>query len=122
MEFLASEGVRTAPTKGTTMHIRIVTFALAGPSDEYVRLAGDIAPEFRSWPGLLAKWWLGDAASGTYGGVYLFATREDADASRQTELFRGMHGNPAFRDVTVREYHLLDGPTAVTAPVWQEAG
>jgi Putative mono-oxygenase ydhR len=97
------------------MRIRIITFTLEGPAEDYVRHTMDIAPAFRSWPGLLAKWWLGDAASGTYGGVYLFATQGDADRSRDTDLFRGMSTNPAFHDLTVREYGLLDAPTAITA-------
>ena len=98
------------------MHIRIVTFALGVPAEDYTHLASEIAPAFLSWPGLLAKWWLGDAASGTYGGVYLFASRGDADRSRDTDLFRNMSTNPALRQVTVREYDLLDAPTAITAP------
>ena len=98
------------------MYIRIVTFALNVPSADYTRLATEIAPAFVSWPGLLAKWWLADAASGTYGGVYLFASRGDADRSRETDLFRNMFTNPALRKVTVREYDVLDAPTAITAP------
>jgi Putative mono-oxygenase ydhR len=104
------------------MRIRIVTFTLDIPAENYVRHATDIAPAFRSWPGLLGKWWLGDAASGTYGGVHLFATERDAEQSRDTDLFREMNTNPAFKDVTVREYDLLDAPTAITAPIPQEAG
>jgi hypothetical protein len=107
--------------KGTPVRIRIVTFALGIPAENYVQHATHLAPEFSSWPGLQAKWWLGDTGSGTYGGVYLFATREDADLSRETELFRGMSTNPAFRDVTVREYDLLDAPTAISAPLLQQA-
>lgn len=98
------------------MHIRIVTFTLGVPAEDYTRLATEVAPAFVSWPGLLAKWWLGDAASGTYGGVYLFASRVDADRSRDTDLFRNMITNPALRRVIVREYDLLDAPTAITAP------
>jgi len=104
------------------MRIRIVTFTLDVPVDDYVHHAADIAPTFRSWPGLLAKWWLGDAASGTYGGVYVFETKADADRSRRTDLFREMNSNPAFNDVTVVEYDVLDVPTAMTAPVPQDAG
>jgi len=111
--------------KGNPVRIRIVTFALGIPAEDYVQHATHLAPEFRSWPGLLAKWWLGDtrsgSESGTFGGVYLFATKEDADLSRETDLFRGMSSNPAFRDVTVREYDLLDAPTAITAPLLQQA-
>ena len=112
-------------TKGSPVRIRIITFALGIPAEDYIEHATHLAPEFRSWPGLLAKWWLGDtrsgSESGTFGGVYLFATKEDADLSRETDLFRGMSSNPAFRDVTVREYDLLDAPTAITAPLLQQA-
>jgi hypothetical protein len=101
------------------MRVRIVTFTPTVPADDYVQMATHLAPAFRSWPGLLAKWWLGDSPSGTYGGVYLFATREDADRSRDTDLFRGMFANPAFQHVTVEEYDLLDAPTALTAPALQ---
>jgi hypothetical protein len=103
------------------MYVRIVTFGLAVTAEEYARSAAAVAPGFTAWPGLLGKWWLGDAGSGTYGGVYLFASRDDADRSRDTDLFRGMLGNPAFRAVTVREFDVLDEPTEVTAPFLQAA-
>jgi hypothetical protein len=98
------------------MRIRIVTFALGVPGEDYTRLAIEIAPAFAAWPGLLAKWWLGDAESGTYGGVYLFASRADADRSRDTDLFQNMFTNPALRHVTVSEYDALYAPTTITAP------
>jgi hypothetical protein len=98
------------------MRIRIVTFGLNIPAEAYAAHAVHIAPEFTAWPGLLAKWWLSDTDSATFGGVYLFASEHDADRSRQTELFRGMFLNPGLKDVTVREYDVLDAPTAITAP------
>ena len=98
------------------MRIRVVTFGLNIPAEDYTAHAVHIADGFTAWPGLLGKWWLGDTASGTFGGVYLFATRQDADRSRETDLFRGMFANPALKDVTVREYDILDAPTAITAP------
>ena len=103
------------------MHIRIVTFGLTVPAEAYNAHAVQIASGFTQWPGLLGKWWLCDTASGTFGGVYLFASRYDADRSRETDLFRGMVTNPALKDVTVREYDVLDAPTAITAPRWQAA-
>ena len=103
------------------MRIRIVTFGLNIPADAYTAHAVQIAPGFTAWPGLLAKWWLGDTASGTFGGVYLFASQQDADRSRETDLFQGMFTNPALKDVVVREYDVLDAPTAITAPSLQPA-
>ena len=101
------------------MRIRIVTFGLNIPAEAYTAHAVHIAHEFTGWPGLLGKWWLGDTASGTFGGVYLFASRQDADRSRETDEFRGMSTNPALKDVTVREYDVLYAPTAITAPTSQ---
>jgi Putative mono-oxygenase ydhR len=104
---------------GNPVRIRIVTFGLNIPADSYAVRAVHLAPGFAAWPGLLGKWWLGDPASGTFGGVYLFASRLDADRSRDSELFRGMFVNPALTEVAVREYDVLEAPTAITAAAVQ---
>jgi hypothetical protein len=104
------------------MYIRIVTFGLTIPAEEYGRVATELAPGFTEWPGLLAKWWLGDVSSGTYGGVYLFSSQEAADRSRSTALFTGLLESPALGDVDIREFDLLEAPTAVTAPVLETVG
>lgn len=97
------------------MYLRIVTFTLNGiDADHYEQLAAEVAPGFASWDGLQAKFWLADRATSTFGGVYLFDTPEAADASRQSDLYRGMVTNPAFADIEVREFHVLDAPTART--------
>jgi len=98
------------------LHIRIVTFGLNVPAEAYAARAVHKAPEFTDWPGLLGKWWLADPASGTFGGVYLFASRQAADRSLETDLFREIFVNPALKDVTVREFDVLGAPTAITAP------
>jgi hypothetical protein len=97
------------------MIIRLVTFTLDGVDDAHYRsLAGAVAPGFAEWTGLDAKLWVTEPASGTYGGVYVFADAAAADASRGTELFAGMMTNPAFTDLTIREFEVLDEPTQVT--------
>jgi hypothetical protein len=103
------------------MRIRIVTFGLNIPAEDYSAHAVHIAPRFTGWPGLLAKWWLADPASATFGGVYLFATQPDADHSRHTDLFKQMLTNPALKDITIREYDILEAPTAITAAKQHEA-
>jgi len=118
--FLASAGSDPL-VKGTAMRIRIVTFGLTVPAEAYAAHAEHVASGFTAWPGLLGKWWLADPASGTFGGVYLFASQSDADRSRETDLFRGMVTNPALIDVAVSEYDVLDAPSAVTAPALPSA-
>lgn len=99
------------------MYVRIVTFALAGiTEDDYRRHAAAVAEAFTAWPGLLGKVWLGDRERNRYGGVYLFATRADADRSRSTPLFAGLAANPAFTDLAIEEYGTLPEATAVTWP------
>ena len=104
------------------MYARIVTFRLDGltPAD-YGNHAAAVAPAFTTWPGFLAKVWLADDDAGTYGGIYLFADRASADRTRDTDLYRSMATNPAFADLSVREFDVLDEPTAVTAPTFAAA-
>jgi hypothetical protein len=97
------------------MILRIVTFKLQGIDDEqYRRHAAAVAADFNDWVGLTAKVWLHDARTGTYGGAYLFSDQEAADASRATDLFRGMESNPAFTDLSVQEYGVIEDLTAIT--------
>ena len=97
------------------MYIRIVTFALAGlPAESYRQHATAVADGFTAWPGLLGKVWLADGERNRYGGVYLFASKADADRSRSTPLFAGMVGNGAFAELVIEEYESLAEPTAVT--------
>ena len=98
------------------MIIRIITFRLDGiDEDQYQDHAVRVADTFNRWTGLRAKLWLADRASGVYGGVYLFDTQGAADQSRSTAGFQAMLGNPAFADLSVREFDVLDQPTAITA-------
>ncbi len=98
------------------MHVRIVTFHLNGITPElFEQHCEQIADGFNEWPGLVAKVWLSDRETNTYGGVYLFESRAAADRSRTTDTFAGMCQNPGFADLSVREYATLEGPTAITA-------
>ena len=101
--------------KGPPMYVRIVTFRLDGlTAGEYHDRAVGLAPAFTAWPGLLAKVWIADGDAETYGGIYLFADRASADRSRDTDVYRLMAANPAFADLSVREFDVLDEPTAIT--------
>jgi hypothetical protein len=98
------------------MYARIVTFRLVGlTAAEYQDHVTAVAPAFTAWPGLLAKVWIADDEAGTYGGVYLFADRDSADRTRDTDRFRSMATNPRFADLSVREFSVLDEPTSITA-------
>ena len=63
------------------MYLLIVTFGLAGIDAEQ---NGEIASRWRRHPRVAGpdrKFWLADETTNTYGGVYVFQSREHADAS-----------------------------------------
>jgi hypothetical protein len=128
MERTADAGGRTASygllateprgtdQQGSPMYARIITFHLDGPAAAgYHDHVAAVAPAFTAWPGLVAKVWIADEATATYGGIYLFSDLPAAERSRETDLFRSMATNPAFRDLAIREFDVLDEPTAITA-------
>jgi hypothetical protein len=98
------------------MYARIVTFRLDGvTAAEYRDHVATVAPAFTAWPGLLAKVWIADDEARTYGGIYLFADRAAADRARDTDLARSMAANPAFAELSIRDFDVLDDATAITA-------
>ena len=97
------------------MNILIVNFGLEGISEEqYGGLAESVAPAFAAMPGLVSKTWLASEETNTYGGVYVWESREAMEAYKQTGVYRGMANNPHFKDITVKDYTVLEGPTKVT--------
>lgn len=99
------------------MHVTIINFHLVDmDEDGYRRACAQFAPAFEALPGLLAKLWIGDASTNTYGGVYLFADRDAADAYAASELFAGVRAHPNFGDITVGEFTLDEDTTRRTQP------
>ena len=97
------------------MQILIVNFNLTGVTeDQYAVLCDQIAPAFAAVPGLVSKMWLADSASATYGGVYVWESRQALDSFKASDLFKGIAAHPNLSNVTAREFGVLEGPTEVT--------
>jgi hypothetical protein len=97
------------------MQTFVITFRLQDMTDDgYRALCDEIAPAFAELPGLLAKIWLADAATGTYGGVYLFTDTGTADAFTESRLFRTIAFYPHFRDLTVQRFTVDETTTRRT--------
>lgn len=98
------------------MHILIVNFNLQGLSGaQYQQACNDVfAPAFRDVPGLLAKTWLADPSTNTYGGVYVWQDRDALEAFRQSDLFRSVATHPNLTNITLRDFGVLEEPTRVT--------
>lgn len=97
------------------MHIQIVNFNLKGASEaDYRALCDQLAPAFATMPGLLAKVWLADAATNTYGGVYTWENKAAMEAYLRSELFNNVVNHPNLTNITSKDFGILEGPTAVT--------
>ena len=97
------------------MHIQIVNFRLEGMGEEDDRgIAETIAPAFANLPGLVSKTWLANPETNTYGGVYVWRSREAMENYEQTDIYKGMATNPHIADISVNDFAVLEGPTRVT--------
>jgi heme-degrading monooxygenase HmoA len=97
------------------MHVLVVNFELDGVTEEeYRAMCDELAPAFAEVPGLVAKTWLADSESNTYGGVYMWRGREDFEAFAASELAAGVAQHPNLKNVTMRDFGVIEEPSAVT--------
>jgi putative monooxygenase ydhR len=99
------------------MHVQIVTFTLDGlDHDGYRAACAQMTQAFAELPGLRAKIWLSEPATGTYGGVYLWDDRASMEAYAASELFATVASSPAFAGIVSRDFEVLEDLTLRTQP------
>lgn len=104
-------------TKGDLMHVQIATFGLNGiTEDEYLQACQAETATFAAIPGLIAKTWLRDADTNTYGGVYLWCDREAYEAYVAGEVWAAVAGDASLSDVTSRDFAVFEDLTTATQP------
>ena len=91
------------------MHIQIINFNLSGINrSEYEAAASELTSAFADFPGLIRKHWLADEENNTYGGVYIWDSKESMNAYLESDLFAGVKGSPAFANVTSKTFENID--------------
>ena len=91
------------------MHIHIINFNLSGINrSEYEAAASELTTAFSEIPGLKRKHWLANEDNNTFGGVYIFDTKESHDAFVESELYAGVRGNPSFSNFTGKSFENID--------------
>jgi heme-degrading monooxygenase HmoA len=97
------------------MQVQVINFQLQGiDAGEYSQMCEHLAPTVAEVPGLIAKMWLADPASNTYGGVYTWRDEQAMRDFAAGELFQAVKNNPHLTNVTSRTFGVLEGPTAIT--------
>jgi hypothetical protein len=94
----------------------IVTFNLDGMTDEELKTAAEtqLAGPVAAMPGLIAKTWLADTPENTYGGSYLFESREALEAYEQSAFFKEFTSDPRIVNITAHVFDVMEGPSRVT--------
>jgi heme-degrading monooxygenase HmoA len=99
------------------MHAQMITFGLDGVTEEQFREACEAdAPTFGSLPGLLAKVWLRDPETNTYGGLYLWADQEAHARYVEGEVFHAITADPNLKNVESRDFGVFEDLSALTMP------
>jgi quinol monooxygenase YgiN len=85
--------------------------------EEYEKVCNSLAPIIAKQPGLIAKVWISDPATNTYGGTYAWRDRQSMDAFMQSDLVKNFASHPSIVGLTSRDFEVLEEPTAVTAAI-----
>jgi len=97
------------------MHLLIVNFQLNELSSEaYAAHCAQVAPVFAGLPGLIAKYWLANPVTNTYGGVYLWQDQTAMERYLTSDLCQRIAANPHFINVTMQNFAVLPEPSAIT--------
>ena len=87
------------------MYIHIINFNITGINrSEYEAAAMELTSAFAEVPGLIRKHWLANEENNTYGGVYIFDSKESHDAFTESELYAGVKGNPSFTNFSGKSF------------------
>ena len=87
------------------MHIHIINFNITGINrNEYEAAAMELTSAFAEFPGLKRKHWLANEENNTYGGVYIFDSKESHDAFVKSKLYAGVKGNPSFTNFSGKSF------------------
>jgi heme-degrading monooxygenase HmoA len=76
----------------------LIRFKSTLPAEEVERRYKERLPDFQKLPGLLQKYYLHDAASGEWGGMYLWDSQESLDAFMSSDLRKSIPEAYQFAD------------------------
>jgi len=91
------------------MYIHIINFNITGiDRSQYEVAAMKLTSVFAAVPGLKRKHWLANEENNTYGGVYIFDSKESHDAFVESKLYAGVKGNPSFTNFSGKSFENID--------------
>ena len=86
------------------MYIHIIDFNMEISEEEFDQAAIEGAPIFAEVEGLIVKNMLFNHETKTYGGCYMWETKEAMEAYKAGEIFQSIVENPDYHNVTSKEF------------------
>ena len=86
------------------MYIQIVNFNMEISEEEFDQVVIEGAPIFAKVEGLIVKNILFNHETKTYGGCYMWETKEAMEAYKVGELFQSFVENPDYHNFTSKEF------------------
>ena len=96
------------------MPILQVNFKLNVSTGEYHDLCRSLAQTFAEVPGLQWKVWLLNEQEKEAGGIYLFSSERAVQDYLSGPIVAQLQGHPAFREISVKRFDVMDEVTAIT--------
>jgi hypothetical protein len=91
-----------------------INFKFSGSKAEYLETFQDLAAPIAATAGLLWKVWPWNEEDQTGGGIYIFEDAASAQAFLGGPIAAGLGQAPTVSDISVKQFEVLDGLTAIT--------
>jgi hypothetical protein len=72
------------------------------------------APVLANVKGLISKVWLADEAKNTFGGFYLWESKEAMEAFMHSDLVKAVVSRPFVKNVSSADYTVNETPSRIT--------
>lgn len=91
-----------------------INYKFNGSRADFERDFGPLAAEIARTPGLRWKIWLVNEAESRGGGSYLFDDERSLRAYLDGPIVTALKSHPAFSELSVQAFAVLEAPSAVT--------
>jgi Putative mono-oxygenase ydhR len=98
------------------MHAQVITYQLNDISQtEYLKqMVEPDALALSDVSGLISKIWLADEAKNTFGGFYLWESKEAMETFMQSDLVATVVSRPFVKNVSSVDYTVNEGASKIT--------
>lgn len=97
------------------MFVQVINFNLEGMTEDEWHAAGRrLLEDYSQTPGLLAKVWIGNPETNTFGGIYFWQDEEALDEFNDGPLGQRIMNHPNYANVSFNRFRIVDELTKKT--------